>query len=358
MLFHLKLISYNFINRNNIRLKTMVSKHKPVIGITLGDVNGIGPEVVIRSLSDSRILNFFTPVIYGSSRVLSYYKKVMDIDFNYSQVKEEHNFIPKKNNVVNCWNETLELTPGVEDKVGGVAAWQALKVASKDLKEGFIDAIVTAPINKATIQSDEFKFPGHTEFFADLFETDQQLMFMVSDKLRIGVVSGHVPLSEVAENITQEALESSLNAMEKSLKFDFGISKPKIAVLGLNPHAGEDGLLGEQEEKIIKPTVVNFRKQGKLFFGPFPSDGFFGSKEYKKYDAILAMYHDQGLIPFKSISFGSGVNFTAGLPAVRTSPDHGTAYSIAGKNEASAESMNAALMAALDIVKNRRESVA
>lgn len=335
----------------------MALKHKPIIGITLGDVNGIGPEVVIRSLSDSRTLNFFTPVIYGSSRVLSYYKKLMDIDFHYSQVKEEHNFMPKKNNVVNCWPETLELTPGIENSIGGQASWKALKQASQDLKDGFIDAIVTAPINKANIQSEEFKFPGHTEFFANLFETDNHLMFMVSDKLRIGVLSGHIPLSEVSEKVTKEALEISLNLMEKSLKFDFGISKPKIAVLGLNPHAGEEGLLGEQEEKIIKPTVMDFRKHGKLFFGPFPSDGFFGSKEYKKYDAILAMYHDQGLIPFKSISFGSGVNFTAGLPVVRTSPDHGTAYSIAGKNVASAESMSTAIMAALDIVKNRRETV-
>jgi len=336
----------------------MASKHKPIIGITLGDINGIGPEVVIKALSDTRILNFFTPVIYGSSRVLSYYKKMMDIEFNYSQVKEEHNFLPKKNNVVNCWNETLELTPGVENSIGGNASWQALKKASADLKDGFIDAIVTAPINKANIQSEEFAFPGHTEFFANLFETDKQLMFMVSDKLRVGVVSGHVPLEQVASKITKEALEEALIAMEKSLKNDFGITKPKIAVLGLNPHAGEDGLLGEQEEKIIKPTVLEFRKAGNLFFGPFPSDGFFGNKEYKKYDAILAMYHDQGLIPFKSLSFGNGVNFTAGLPIVRTSPDHGTAYSIAGKNKASADSMYAALMAALDIIKTRRELVA
>ena len=334
----------------------MASKHKPIIGITLGDVNGIGPEVVIRSLSDSRIHNFFTPVIYGSTRVLAYYKKMMDIDFNYSQVKEDHNFIAKKNNVVNCWSETLELSPGVENGVGGVASWKALKQASQDLKDGYIDAIVTAPINKSNIQSDEFKFPGHTEFFADLFETNEQLMFMVSDQLRIGVLSGHVPLSEAASKVTKEALETSLNAIEKSLRLDFGISKPKIAILGLNPHAGEDGLLGEQEEKIIKPTLIEFREKGKLFFGPFPSDGFFGNKEYKNYDAILAMYHDQGLIPFKSISFGSGVNFTAGLPAVRTSPDHGTAYAIAGKNEASSDSMYAALMTALDIIKNRRES--
>ena len=334
----------------------MATKHKPIIGITLGDVNGVGPEVVIKSLSDSRILQFFTPVIYGSTRVLSYYKKIIDIDFSYSQVKEGHNFIEKKNNVVNCWDETLELTPGEENKIGGVAAWDALKVASQDLKDGFIDAIVTAPINKANIQSDEFKFPGHTEFFANLFETDEYLMFMVSEQLRIGVVSGHVPLSEVSSSITKESITKSLNAMEKSLKFDFGIAKPKIAVLGLNPHAGEDGLLGEQEEKIIKPTVLEFREKGKLFFGPFASDGFFGSKEYKKYDAVLAMYHDQGLIPFKSISFGSGVNFTAGLPVVRTSPDHGTAFAIAGKNEASAESMNAALMATIDIIKNRRET--
>ncbi len=335
----------------------MTLKHKPIIGITLGDINGIGPEVVIRALSDSRILNFFTPVIYGSTRVLAYYKKMMDIEFNYSQVKESHEFVTKKNNVVNCWPETLDITPGEENSIGGEASWKALKQASQDLKDGFIDAIVTAPINKANIQSDEFRFPGHTEFFADLFETNEQLMFMVSDQLRIGVLSGHVPLSEVSDKVTKEALNQSLIAMEKSLKQDFGIAKPKIAVLGLNPHAGEDGLLGDQEEQIIKPTVMDLRKNGKLVFGPFPSDGFFGSKEYKKYDAILAMYHDQGLIPFKSISFGSGVNFTAGLPVVRTSPDHGTAYAIAGKNEASSDSMYAALMAALDIIKSRRELV-
>ena len=335
----------------------MTSKHKPIIGITLGDVNGIGPEVVIKALADSRVLNFFTPVVYGSSRVLAYYKKLLDInEFNYAQVKEEHNFLPKKTNVVNCWEDPVEITPGVENKVGGETAWKALKMASEDLKEGYIDALVTAPITKANIQSEEFKFPGHTEYLADLFEIKDALMFMVSEQLKVGVVSGHVPLSEATGKVTKKALEQSLIAMEKSLKLDFGIAKPRIAVLGLNPHAGEEGLLGDKEEKVIKPVVSDFKKHGKLFFGPFPSDGFFGNKEYKKYDAILAMYHDQGLIPFKSLSFGSGVNFTAGLPVVRTSPDHGTAYSIAGKDEASPDSMRAALMAALDIVKIRRES--
>ncbi|MCB0497783.1 MAG: 4-hydroxythreonine-4-phosphate dehydrogenase PdxA [Cyclobacteriaceae bacterium] len=335
----------------------MASKHTPIIGITLGDVNGIGPEVVIKALADSRILNFFTPVIYGSSRVLSYYKKLLDInDFNYAQVKEEHNFLPKKTNVVNCWEEAVEITPGVENKVGGETAWKALKMASEDLRDGYIDAIVTAPINKANIQSEEFKFPGHTEYFANLFEVSDALMFMVSEQLRVGVVSGHVPLSEATGKVTKKALEHYLTAMEQSLKLDFGIAKPRIAVLGLNPHAGEEGLLGDKEEKVIKPVVTDFKKHGKLFFGPFPSDGFFGSKEYKKYDAVLAMYHDQGLIPFKSLSFGNGVNFTAGLPVVRTSPDHGTAYSIAGKNEASEDSMRTAIMTALDIVKNRRET--
>jgi 4-hydroxythreonine-4-phosphate dehydrogenase len=335
----------------------MTPKHIPIIGITLGDVNGIGPEVVIKALADTRILRFFIPVIYGSSKVLSYYKKILGIEFNYVQVKEAHNFLPKKNNVVNCWKETLELTPGTENNIGGQASWKALNMASQDLKDGFIDAIVTAPINKATIQSDAFKFPGHTEFFAHLFETDKQLMFMISNTLRIAVVSGHVPLEQVAKNITEKSLTESLNALEKSLKTDFGIAKPKIAVLGLNPHAGEEGLLGSQEEQLIKPTILEFRKKGKLFFGPFPSDGFFGSKEYKKYDAILAMYHDQGLIPFKSLSFGNGVNFTAGLPVVRTSPDHGTAYSIAGKNQASSDSMYAAILTAIDIIKTRKEQL-
>lgn len=334
----------------------MVSKHKPIIGITMGDVNGIGPEIILKALADARVLNFFTPVIYGSTRVLSFYKKKYELEFNYAAVKEAHKFIPKKTNVVNCWEETLELTPGVENAVGGKASWLALSKAAEDLKEGYIDAIVTAPINKANIQSNSFTFPGHTEFFAHLFEVKDYLMFMVSEQLKIGVVSGHVPLEKVSEYITKKAIEKALLTMEQSLIFDFGIAKPRIAVLGLNPHAGEEGLLGTQEDEIIKPTLLEFRKNGKLFFGPFPSDGFFGSKEYKKYDAVLAMYHDQGLIPFKNVTFGSGVNFTAGLPVVRTSPDHGTAFSIAGKNEASPESMYAALMMAVDIVKNRKEN--
>jgi 4-hydroxythreonine-4-phosphate dehydrogenase len=329
---------------------------KPRIGITLGDINGIGPEVTIKALSDNRLLNMITPVIYGSSKVLSFYKKLMNNeDFNYSQVRNRGQYFPKSINVVSSWDENLEAHPGKASTQTGAAALQALKQASTDLKEGLLDALVTAPIDKHTIHSDEFPFKGHPEFLAEFFGAKEHLMLLVNDTLRVGLVTGHVPLREVAPLITRERVESKLKALEQTLRKDFGITKPKIAVLGLNPHAGDGGVIGDEDEKILKPLINDLKNQGKTVFGPHPPDGFFAAGNYLKYDGILAMYHDQGLIPFKSMAFDTGVNFTAGLSVIRTSPDHGTAYPIAGKNQASENSMRQAIYTAVDIFKARQE---
>lgn len=331
-------------------------KHeRPRIGITIGDYNGIGPEVIIKTLSDHRVLNFATPVIYGTSKVLSFYKKQLNIEeFNYTQVKNKGQFATKNVNVVNCWEDQFEVTPGKASKESGRAALSAIKLACDELKEGLLDGIVTAPIDKQTIHSEEFPFKGHTEFITQYFGATDSLMFMVSDNLRIGLVTEHVPLKDVSSLITKERIESKLRVMEQSLRKDFGINKPRIAVLGLNPHAGDGGLLGTEEE-VIKSVIQDQKAKGKLVFGPFPADGFFGSALHTRYDAILAMYHDQGLIPFKAIAFENGVNYTAGLPIIRTSPDHGTAYNIAGKNQANEQSFREALFQAINIFKHRSE---
>lgn len=333
-----------------------MSQHKPRIAITLGDLNGIGPEVVIKALADNRILSIVTPVIYGSARVISHYKKQLNIDeFNYTQVKNKGQFAHRSVNVVNCWDDTIEITPGKPTQEGGKAALTALKTACEELKEGHLDALVTAPIDKKLVHSDEFPFKGHTEYLTQFFGNNDSLMFMVSDSLRIGLVTGHVPIQQVSSLITKERIEAKLIIMENSLRKDFGIAKPRVAILGLNPHAGDNGLIGQEDEQVIKPLVNDWRNKGKLVFGPFPADGFFGSAQYTKYDGILAMYHDQGLIPFKTIAFENGVNFTAGLAVVRTSPDHGTAFGIAGKNQASEVSLREAIYKAGDIFRQRTE---
>jgi 4-hydroxythreonine-4-phosphate dehydrogenase len=329
----------------------------PVIGITIGDINGIGPEVIMKTLSDNRIANQMIPVIYGSTKTLSYYRKSLDLnDFNYSQSKDASNLFPKKINVLNCWEEVIEIKVGESTNEAGTCSRLALERASKDLEEKYIDAIVTGPINKQNVHSEEFNFAGHTEFLAQRFGQGDSLMMMVSNNLKVAMVTGHIPLSEVSKSITTELFKKKLSMLESSLINDFGITKPKIAILGLNPHSGEEGLLGKEETEIIIPIIKELKHKGKLIFGPYPSDGFFGTAQYQKYDAILAMYHDQGLIPFKSLSFDTGVNFTAGIGAVRTSPDHGTAYSIAGKNIASEKSMREALFLAYDIVKPRKST--
>lgn len=333
--------------------------NKPVIGITIGDINGIGPEVIIKALEDNRILNFMTPVIYGSSKVISYYRKALELsDFNYNQIKDVSHVFHRKVNVYNLWEEVVEIKMGEENETGGKYALLSLQAAVKDLKEGIIDGIVTAPISKNNIQSEEFKFPGHTEYLAEAFGVKDHLMLMVGDKMKIGLVTGHISVKGIASALGKELIMKKLTVLAKTLKEDFGIKKPRIAVLGLNPHAGENGLLGNEEKDVISPVIKDFRDRGNLAFGPFPADGFFGSLLYSKYDGVLAMYHDQALIPFKTLCFESGVNYTAGLPAVRTSPDHGTAFSLAGKNEASESSMREAILLAADIIKERRGEAA
>jgi 4-hydroxythreonine-4-phosphate dehydrogenase len=328
---------------------------KPRIGITLGDLNGIGPEVVMKALSDHRILALMTPVIYGSSRVLSYYKKLLNLEeFNFAQVKNKGQFAARSVNVVNCWEDVIEINPGKASNESGKAALKALQTACAELKEGLIDALVTAPIDKHTIHSEEFPFKGHTEFLAKEFG-GESLMFMVSEVMRVGLVTDHVPLKDVATQISKERVEAKLRLMEQSLKKDFGINKPRIAVLGLNPHAGDGGLIGVEDDQVLRAVVSDQRSRGKLVFGPFPADGFFGAVLFRQYDAVLAMYHDQGLVPFKALAFEEGVNFTGGLPIVRTSPDHGTAYNIAGKNQANEASMRRAIVTAGEIFQQRKE---
>ncbi len=336
---------------------TTTSTDKPRIGITLGDLNGIGTEVVIKALADSRLLSILTPVIYGSTRALSYYRKLMELEeFNYSQVKNKGQFFPKAVNVVNCWEDMIEITPGQPSQQAGRAALLCLKKAVEEMKEGLIDGLVTAPIDKNTIHGVEFPYHGHTEYFTQEFNAGESLMLLSGNNLKVGLVTGHIPIKEVSNNITRDRVELKIRILELSLKKDFNISKPKIAILGLNPHAGDEGLLGNEEQEIIKPVVAELKAKGKLIMGPFAADGFFAAGQHTKFDAVLAMYHDQGLIPFKTLDFESGVNFTAGLPIVRTSPDHGTAYSIAGKNQADESSMRQAIYLACDIIKNRLEA--
>lgn len=326
------------------------------IGISIGDVNGIGLEVIIKSLMDHRVLEFFTPIVYGNTKVASFHRKAIGIqDFSFHVINSPEQANPKRANMINCWQEDVKITLGEQNEVGGKYAFLSLEQAVDDLRAGKIDALVTAPINKHNIQQEGFNFPGHTEFLQAKTEADDVLMFMIADELRIGVVTGHVPVKDIAHGVTQEAILQKLRLMNESLKTDFWIQKPKIAVLGLNPHAGDNGLIGTEDEEIVKPALQQAADEGILCIGPYPADGFFASETYTKFDGVLAMYHDQGLIPFKHIAARKGVNFTAGLPIVRTSPDHGTGYDIAGKNIASHESFLEAIFSALHIVERRRE---
>ncbi|HCX22552.1 MAG TPA: 4-hydroxythreonine-4-phosphate dehydrogenase PdxA, partial [Cytophagales bacterium] len=319
-------------------------EHKPVIGISIGDINGIGPEVVIKALNDNRILRHLTPVIYADGRIISFYRKQLNLqNFNYNQTKSIDKIQDRKVNVINLNEQNVEVTPGKGTKEGGDYALLSLRKCLEDLKGGKIQAMVTAPLSKELVQSEEFNFPGHTEFLTQEDGAKDSLMFLVAEELRVGVVTGHIPLKDVSKKLTDKLLRQKLELMIKSLKKDFGIKKPRVAIMGLNPHAGENGLLGDEEEKVIIPVLNDLRNKGNLVFGPFPSDGFFGSNQYRSYDGILAMYHDQGLIPFKNIAFSNGVNFTAGLSFIRTSPDHGTAFNLAGKNEADETSLRSAI---------------
>lgn len=324
------------------------------IGITHGDVNGISYEIIIKTLQDQRLQELFTSVVYGSSKVASYHRKALNInDFNFNLVKKADQAHPRRPNIVNIHDEEIKLDLGKSTSIAGELALLSLEAACEDLVKKNIDAVVTAPINKNNIQSPGFSFPGHTEYFARKFGADNYLMLMVTHSVRIGVVTGHMPLSKVKDTLTEELIIKKIEVLDQSLKRDFAIHKPRIAVLALNPHAGDEGLLGDEEKNIIRPAIEKVFERNILAFGPYPADGFFGAANYRHFDAILGMYHDQGMIPFKLMSFDEGVNFTAGLPIVRTSPAHGTAYDLAGKNEASPEAFRNALYMAADIVQNR-----
>lgn len=328
------------------------------IGISIGDINGIGLEVIIKTFSDTRMLNYCTPIVYGNTKIASYYRKTIGLNvFSFNVIQNAASANPKRANIINCWNEDVKITPGEANENGGKYAFLSLEKATEDLLSGEIEALVTAPINKKTIQSDVFDFPGHTEYIQSKANGEDVLMFMISEDLKIGVVTGHIPVSEVSKNITKESILSKLKLMNESLKTDFWIEKPKIAVLSLNPHTGDNGLIGMEEKEIIEPAIELAHENGIFAFGPYPADGFFGGETYHQFDAVLAMYHDQGLIPFKHIAFHNGVNFTAGLSVVRTSPDHGTAFDIAGKNLASEQSFREAVFSAINIVKRRKEQL-
>jgi 4-hydroxythreonine-4-phosphate dehydrogenase len=329
---------------------------KPRIGISIGDFNGIGLEVILKTVCKPGILDMCTPIIYGSSKVVSYHKNIIEADFHFHSVREAGQAHSQKVNIVNCWQDTVNINLGKPTEESGQFAALSLEQAVRDLREGTIDALVTAPINKHAMQlGGGFRFPGHTEYLTKELGAEQSLMLMVSDELRIGLVTNHIPISEVAHQVTKALILEKINIFHHTLCMDFGLERPTIALLGLNPHAGDNGLLGEAEEQIIRPAVVESKKSGKLVMGPFPADGFFGSGQYAKFDGILAMYHDQGLIPFKLLSFGQGVNYTAGLSAIRTSPDHGTAYDLAGQNSADPSSFRRALFLAIDLFRQRRD---
>lgn len=332
----------------------MDKSKKIIVGISIGDFNGIGIEIALKTFLDKRMLDFCTPVIFGSTKLITAYKKSMNINVPFNGVKKIENIIHGKLNILNLWNEDVEINLGKATKESGKYAFDSLKEATNSLINGAIDVLVTAPINKDNIQSEEFKFPGHTEYLESNLE-GESLMILMTDTLRIGLITGHIPVSKISETITPELIKKKVSIMYNSLIQDFAISKPKIAILGLNPHCGDHGVIGNEDDEIIRPTIDEIQQKGQLVYGPYAADSFFGSENYKNFDAILAMYHDQGLAPFKTLSFGEGVNFTAGLNKVRTSPDHGTAYELAGKELANISSFKEAVFSAIHIFKTRKE---
>lgn len=335
----------------------MKSAENIKLGISIGDLNGIGSEIVLKTFEDARMLDFCTPVIFASAKTVSFLNKTFKFDIKFQGIEEASQAIDGKINIVNVWKETVSINFGEVDKSAGEYALKSLEAATTALKEDKIDVLVTAPINKHTIQSEKFNFPGHTDYLAKELEGDS-LMFMITpdvDGLRVGLLTDHVAVKDIAGIITPGLVEKKVGIIYKSLQQDFRIQQPRIAVLGINPHSGDNGVIGKEDEEVLKPTLEKIRNKGKMVFGPYSADSFFGSGNYKNFDAVVAAYHDQGLIPFKTLSFGSGVNFTAGLRKVRTSPDHGTAYEIAGKNKADHHSFKEAVFKAIDIYRNREE---
>ena len=326
------------------------------IGLTHGDINGIGYEIIIKSLIDNQIVELITPVVFGISKVASYHRKTLGLkDFNFNLIKRVDMANPKRPNIFNIYDREVKIDLGTSTEVAGQMAHLSLKAALNSMDHGEIDAIVTAPINKKNIQSNNFRFPGHTEFFADRYGVHDYLMLMVSNDLKIGVITGHIPIREVPDALNEDLVMRKTKIMHDSLKRDFAIQKPKIAILGLNPHAGDDGLLGNEEQEILIPVINKAQDENMLVYGPYPADGFFGSPNFKNFDGILAIYHDQGMVPFKTLAFETGVNYTAGLPIIRTSPAHGTAFDIAGQDMADAGSMRSAIYLACDIYRNRTD---
>jgi 4-hydroxythreonine-4-phosphate dehydrogenase len=325
-----------------------------IVGISIGDLNGIGSEVILKTFEDSRMLELCTPVIFANVKVLSFIKKTLELNAPIHGIDHLNQLVVGKINVLNIWREGVDLNFGVNDENIGKYAIKSFVAGTKALKENQIDVLVTAPINKYNIQSEEFKFPGHTDYLDQELEGNA-LMLMVQDNLRVGLLTDHIPVNEVAKHLTEKLIHQKIETVKNSLIQDFGINKPKIAVLALNPHAGDNGVIGKEDDEILKPALKKLFEKGTLVFGPYAADGFFGSNQYEKYDAVIATYHDQGLIPFKTLSFGNGVNYTAGLNKIRTSPDHGTAYEIAGKGIADYNSFKEAVYTAIDIYNSRYE---
>ena len=332
----------------------MKKEENIIVGISVGDLNGIGPEIIIKTYEDSRSLELNTPVIFASVKTMQFFKNHFNSKINFFNIDSPQKVVHGKVNVVNIWREPVKIEFGKTDKKIGEYAIKSLEAATKALKDGFIDVLVTAPINKHNIQSDKFNFPGHTDYLAKSLN-GKSLMFMVSNNLRVGLLTDHVPLKDASQTITEDLIKEKIATVTKSLKQDFGIRKPKIAVLAINPHAGDNGVIGNEDDTVLKPTLEKLKSEGNLVYGPYSADSFFGSNTYKTFDAIIASYHDQGLIPFKTIAFGQGVNFTAGLEKVRTSPDHGTAYEIAGKGVADESSFKHAIFMAIQIFRNRTD---
>jgi len=333
----------------------MSNEYRPLVGITQGDSNGIGYEVIIKALSDSRILDQFTPIVYGSSKAFAFYRKTIhDVELPETYaINAASEALAKKINILGCVSEGIHVEPGEPSPDSAKAAITALARATADLRNGEIDVLVTAPINKKSMDEQGFGYTGHTEYLKKQFGASEVLMFMVSDDLKVAVVTGHIPLRDVPGAITAEKIVGKLRLMDQTLREDFGIDRPRIGVLGLNPHCGDGGLLGDEEKTVILPAVQAAREQGVEAYGPYSPDGYFGTEQFRNFDATLAMYHDQGLIPFKALVFQGGVNYTAGLPVIRTSPDHGTAFEIAGKDKADPRSMMSSIFTAIDILRHR-----
>ena len=338
-----------------VKDKEPVNKNLIKVGITIGDLNGIGPEIIVKALHYNRILTDIVPVVYGSNKVISHYKKQLNLqEFNYLSCKSAADINPKKVNIINVWQEEVQVEPGVSNADGGKYALLSLEAATRDLAEGKIDVLVTAPFSKENVAKAGFNFPGHTEYLAEMSGAKEALMVLVSGNLRVALVTTHIPIKEISSKLQKDLIVSKIEAFEQSLKKDFGLIRPRIAVFGLNPHAGENGKIGEEEQQTIIPAIQAAKNKGVLAFGPYPADGFFGSPLRQQFDGVLAMYHDQGLTAFKALCFDDGVNFTAGLPIVRTSPDHGTAFDIAGKMEADEQSLRSAIFLAVDIYRKRK----